>query len=309
VTWSEDRIHRWLSAQPSPRGLSGSRGHDAAVLAPFSGRPVLCVDQTIEGVHFLARARPALIGRKAAARAISDLAATAARPRALVVALSVPRGRSNAWIRALLSGARHMAREHGADLVGGDLSIAPSAAHIDVTALGEYDGTGAPPGRERARPGQRVLLTGPVGGSALGRHLTFEPRVALGRWLHRRGATAMMDVSDGLAWDLHRLARASSVRIDLDLARVHVHGDARRCARKSGRDPVWHALHDGEDHELVATLDDDVSERVLRAAQLTAHRSLHEIGSVGRGSGLHLIDERGRSRRWRPSEGGYEHGG
>lgn len=308
MSWREDRIHRWLAAQPSPRGLVGSRGHDAAVLSKLEGRPVLCVDQTIEGVHFLAGADARLIGRKAAARAISDLAATAARPRAVLVALSVPRQRSEAWIRTLLSGVRQMAREHGADLVGGDLSIAPRAAHVAVTALGQYDGQGPPPGRDRARAGQLVLLTGAVGGSALGRHLCFEPRVELGRWLHRGGASAMMDVSDGLAWDLHRLARASGLRLDLELARVPLHDDTRRRARKSGRDPIWHALHDGEDHELIATLDPDDGRRLLRAAR-RRRLPLCAIGRLRRGSGLHLVDAAGRSRPWRTVEGGYEHGG
>jgi thiamine-monophosphate kinase len=288
--------------------MAGSRGHDAAVLASFSGAPVICVDQTIEGVHFASGVAPARIGRKAAARAISDLAATAARPRAVLLALSVPRDRDEAWIRDVIRGARAVARELGADLVGGDLSTAPGVAHIAATALGEYAGRGTPPGRDRARIGQAVILTGAVGGSALGRHLAIEPRVELGRWLHRSGASAMMDVSDGLAWDLHRLARASNVRIDLELARVPVHADARRAARRSGRTPLWHALHDGEDHELVATLDPDRAASVLRAARRRG-LPLAAIGRVRRGRGLHLVDARGRARRWRVAEGGYEHGG
>jgi thiamine-monophosphate kinase len=308
VTWSEDEIHRWLGREARPRGLAGSRSHDAAVLESLRGRPVICVDQTIEGVHFEPSTSPARIGRKAAARAISDLAATAARPRALLLAVSIPRGRSNAWIRKLITGAREIAREHGADLVGGDLSISPGGAHVSATALGEYVGAGTPPGRDRARAGQVVILTGAVGGSGLGRHLAIEPRVALGERLHRSGASAMMDVSDGLAWDLHRLARASRVRIDLELARIPVHADAIRAAKKSGKPPLWHALHDGEDHELVATLDPDEAASVLRAARRRG-LPLAAIGRVRRGRGLRLVGARGGSRPWRASEGGYEHGG
>jgi thiamine-monophosphate kinase len=308
VSWNEDDVHVWLSEQAPPRGLAGSRGHDAAVLAQIGGHPVVCVDQTIEGVHFESSAQAALIGRKAAARAISDLAATAASPRAVLLALAVPRTRGEAWIRGVIGGVRAMARAHGADLLGGDLSRAPSAAHVAVTAVGEYAGRGAPPGRDRARAGQRVWLTGPVGGSLLGRHLSIEPRVAVGSWLHRRGATAMMDVSDGLAWDLHRLARASRVRIDLDLARVPVHADAERRARSSGKSALWHALHDGEDHELIATLDARASEKLERESAREGV-ALFEIGAVRRGTGLHLLDERGRSRAWKKSEGGWAHGG
>jgi thiamine-monophosphate kinase len=307
MSWSEDRIHRWLSGEIRPRGLAGSAGHDAAVLQPYAGRPVVCVDQTIEGVHYLRGADPERIGGKAAARAISDLAATAARPRALLVAAAVPVARDDAWIQALITGARRMARRHGADVVGGDLSVAARVAHVAVTAIGEYTGSARPPGRDRARPGQRVILTGPVGGSGAGRHLEIEPRVALGSWLSARGATAMMDVSDGLAWDLHRLARASEVRIDVELAKIPVHADTRRMARSSGKDPLWHALHDGEDYELVATLAPADSARALRAAA-RAGLAIFAIGVVRRGQGLHLVDASGRARAWRRSEGGYEHG-
>jgi len=293
VSWTEDRIHRRLAATATRLDVRGSRGHDAAVLEA-RGRPVLCVDQTIEGVHFRASADPRLVGRKAAARALSDLAATAARPRAILVALSAPPSRSSKWIEAVLAGARSMARECGADLVGGDLACARSPATVSVAAFGAFDGKGRPPGRDRARPGQVVVLTGPVGGSAAGRHLRFRPRIEEGIALRGAGATAMMDTTDGLAWDLFRLARASRVRIDLELPSVPVHRDAR-----SLRD----ALNDGEDYELVATLGRAALSRALRAIP-----SLRVVGRVRAGTGLWLAGADGRPRRWERSEGGYEHG-
>lgn len=307
VGWSEDSIHRWLSSRPRPVTLSGSRGHDAAVLARIRHRPVICVDQTIEGVHFEPTSAPALVGRKAAARALSDLAATAARPLAILVALSAPRNRSEAWIRSVLAGARAAAQSCGADLVGGDLACARGPACISVTAVGVTTGRRAAPGRDRARPGQTLVLTGPVGGSLLGRHLRVRPRILAGARLFAAGATAMMDVSDGLAWDLHRLARASGVRIDLDLERVPVHADARAAGLRDGREALDHALHDGEDHELLATL--PASRVALARGRI---RGLASIGRVSRGSGLwlhgSLHGSRGEARRWKPSEGGWKHG-
>ena len=308
MTWDEDSIHRWLARgarEERPRGTVGGVNHDAAVLAASAGRSVHCVDQTIEGVHVLPGAPARKVGRKACARALSDLAATAAHARAVLCAICVPRTREEAWIRGVIAGVRKLAREHGADLIGGDLAAARGRASVTVSAIGELAGRKRPPSRDRAKPGQRVLITGPTGGSSLGRHLTFEPRLAQGRWLHERGASAMMDVSDGLAWDLYRLARSSGVRIELD--EVPVHRAARRLAKSSGRSATWHALHDGEDHELIATLAANDAEDALRAAR----RRLPDLTAIGRvraGQGLWLRGPDERLRRWSPDEGGYRHG-
>ncbi len=307
MTWSEDRIHRWLARLPRPRALSGSVGHDAAVLRALGGRPVVCVDQTVEGVHFVSSARPEAIGRKAAARAISDLAATAATPRGVWLALSAPTNKSERWMRAVITGVRSMARAHGADLLGGDLCSTSGPTRLSVTALGEFESKSRPPGRDRARIGDVVVATGALGGSLLGRHLAIVPRVAEGRWLFDHGARAMMDVSDGLAWDLFRLARASHVAIELSLDRIPVHADALRRARRTRRTALWHALHDGEDHELVATLPPRALQRLSTSAKRRCP-ALAVIGRVCEGSGLFLRDANGR-RRWNPLEGGYRHGG
>jgi thiamine-monophosphate kinase len=208
-------------------------------------------------------------------------------------------------VRDLLRGVRAAARAHGADLVGGDLAETRGPASITVTALGTYALPGRPPGRDRARPGEIVVLTGAVGGSGLGRHLKIVPRLAHGEALARAGASAMMDVSDGLAWDVFRLARAACVAIELDLDAVPIHADARRLARRSRRTPRDHALHDGEDHELVATLAPRALARYLRAAE---RLPVHAIGRVVRGSGLRLVHPDGRRERWTHARGGWEHG-
>jgi thiamine-monophosphate kinase len=306
MPWDEDSIHRWLARSGRPRGTVGGLNHDAAVLGASSGRTVHCVDQTVEGVHVLPGTPAARVGRKACARALSDLAATAAHPRAVLCALVVPPARDEAWIRGVISGVRKLARECGADLVGGDLAAARGRASISVTAFGELGGRKRPPARDRAQEGQRVVLTGPVGGSSLGRHLSFVPRLAEGRWLHERGATAMMDVSDGLAWDLYRLARSSGVRIELD--HVPVHAAARRLSKSSGKSAVWHALHDGEDHELIATLAERDVEAVLRAAPARCEK-LVAIGRVRAGKGVWLRGPDDRLKRWSSDEGGWRHGG
>ncbi len=297
MSWSEDSLHRWLLTRPRPAALAGSRGHDAAVLRSLGGRPVVCVDQTLLGVHADPEVRPRDLGRKAASRALSDLAATAATPRALTLALAAPAESDERWLRRVIEGVAAAAEACGAGLVAGDLACTPGPVTLAVTALGELPGRRRPPGRDRARPGQLVVLTGPVGGSRAGRHLRFWPRVAEGRALWEAGATALMDVSDGLAWDLHRLARTAGVRIDLE--RVPVHRDARRAARESGRTPLDHALHDGEDHELIACL----------PAGARLPEGCVPIGRVRRGAGLWLGPELADPPRpWDPGEGGWRHG-
>jgi thiamine-monophosphate kinase len=289
MAWSEEKLLDWLRTRPgNSSGVTvGSRGHDAAVLRATGDRTVLCTDQTIEGVHFEPGTSASAVGRKAAARALSDLAATAARPVALLLALRAPRATPEAWIRRAIRAVERTAAAHGAELVGGDLAAAPGRLALTVTAQGRLAGRKRPPGRDRARAGDLVLLTGPVGGSRLGRHLSFEPRLAEGAWLHARGAAVLMDVSDGLARDLARIARASAVRIEID--DVPLHADARRAARASGRSALRHALEDGEDHELIATLP-AADWRRIRSAAVRRFPELCPIGRVLSGNGLWLPD-------------------
>jgi thiamine-monophosphate kinase len=307
VSWDEDEIHRWLASANKPRAFVGSQGHDAAVTKRPRGRLVSCLDHCIEGVHVPGPAVASALGRKAANRALSDLAATAATPRGILLGLSAPRERDTRWIRATIQAVRKAAAAVGAELWGGDLAAAPGPARLSVTALGEWTGSGKPVGRDRARVGQWVICTGPLGGSLAGRHLRFEPRVDAGQRLAASGATAMMDVSDGLAWDLHRLARASQVCVEL--FDVQIHRDARRTARASGKTALWHALHDGEDHELIATLSESDALRVQSAAARRGE-SWTLIGRVRRGRGLRLTGAAADSdpREWSPDEGGFRHG-
>jgi thiamine-monophosphate kinase len=154
------------------------------------------------------------------------------------------------------------------------------------------------PSRDRARAGHVLLATGEFGGSRLGRHLAIEPRVALGARLVAGGARALIDVSDGLARDVARLARAAGARAELEL--VPIHRDARRAARRDGRTAEWHALHDGEDHELVAAAPPRAAERLL--AEWNEPVPLVRIGRLVAGSGLWI-----RGVRW-DGRGGWLHG-
>jgi thiamine-monophosphate kinase len=304
VAWNEDSLHRWLARRPVRRARE--RGNDAAVLVRPLARAVACVDQVVEGVHFAAGEKDSLVGRKACARALSDLAATAAEPRAVLLALRAPREADEKRLVRLIASVDGCAARYGAELVAGDLCCAPGPIGLTVTALGQLDPGLTMPSRSRARAGQVVVATGAFGGSGLGRHLRFEPRFDAARWLLELGATAVMDVSDGLALDLWRLARASGVAIDL--GSVPIHADARRAAVRSGRSALQHALHDGEDHELVATIP---QRSVLRALREAPDRcpSFALLGNVRRGRGLRIPrDEHGEGLRDFLGEGGWIHG-
>ncbi|MEE2939355.1 MAG: thiamine-phosphate kinase [Planctomycetota bacterium] len=273
MTWSEDSLHRWLAEQPWPAGLAGSRGHDAAVLDAIGGRLAFCADQCIEGVHFRSGVDPGRAGRKAVLRCLSDLAAARSLPVAVTLTLSAEAAREERDLRALLLGARAAAAEHGAELVAGDLACAAGRLLISVSALGEVHGDEPPPGRDRARPGQGIYLSGPVGGSGFeDRHLEPTPRFDLID--SARGASAMMDVSDGLAWDLHRLLRASGCGGRIELDGVPVHPDALAAASGDTTAALDAALHDGEDHELIATADATLPAPWVRVGVVTAGKGL-----------------------------------
>jgi thiamine-monophosphate kinase len=306
VSWNEDSLHRWLRSRLDASELAAGFGNDAAALARGLHRPVVCTDHTVEGVHYDAGTPARLAGHKACARALSDLAASAARPRAVLVALRAPLATDEGEIRALLSAIDRTARAYGAGLAGGDLCCAEGPLGIAVCAIGERPARIPAIARHRARPGDSLVITGPVGGSRLGRHLRFQPRIEAGVWLARCGARAMMDISDGLARDLARLAEASGVRIELE--HVPIHRDARRAARASGRTALEHALSDGEDHELVAALRPPALARAIEGAPQLCP-SLAVIGHVLEGSALAVPAAEGSAKliEW-TGRGGWVHG-
>lgn len=275
------------------------------MLAALDGLPVVCCDHVIEGVHVDPGTDGRLLGRKAAGRALSDLAATAARPRAVLCALAAPSSASERRLRRVLEGVRAKAREYGADLVGGDLSSTRGPLTLSVQALGVHPPRRKPPGRDRARAGDLVLVTGPLGGSRARRHLEPMPRFAEAEFLVAAGARVLMDVSDGLALDLARLARASRVRIDLE--RVPEHADAVRAARGDGRAARRHALEDGEDHELLATLA-PARWRAVAARAARRFPALGVIGTVRSGRGLWLVPAGGGAALPWSGRGGWLHG-
>ena len=265
-------------------------GDDCAVVT-VEGSPydwLLTTDPVIEGVHFLPDAPPEGVGHKAAGRVLSDIAASGGEPLWLLFDVVAPAGLPMARLEAVYDGATRLCARHGAAIVGGDLA---RGERLEL--------------RSGARPGDLICVTGRLGGSLRGRHLTFEPRVAEGRWLAEQGwAAALMDVSDGLAADLRRILEQSGVGAEIELARVPVSDDAR--AMGGALSPAGHALCDGEDFELLFTLRPE--RRAAFEAAWTARFPLEcaMIGRITNAAGeLRAVGADGNSVAFEGN--GYEH--
>ena len=297
-------IGRVLSGA-GPEVLVGP-GDDAAVVRGGSGALVLTTDAMVEGVHFLTdRTTPRDLGYKAIAVNVSDIAAMAGSPRFALCALTLTDAIDASWVVELAGGMRECCDEFAVSLVGGNLSRGEELA-IVVTVTGEV-GPARAVRRDGARPGDRVVVTGSLGGSAAGLRVSSQrswsdderdalrrsmrpvPRVGEASILSAHGATAMIDVSDGLTIDLSRLCRASGVGARVEVGHVPVHPAST----------VHEALGGGEDYELLATLP---GSDAVAGATKDVHEgfgvSLSDIGVIieGESGGLGGVDEDGTER-------------
>jgi thiamine-monophosphate kinase len=294
-TAGEFDLIRWIRKHT---GLVGSStvvgiGDDCAVLRFNPGAEVVVTtDMLMDGRHFrLDRDGPDAVGFKAMAVNISDIAAMAARPVAAVVAVALPKtgGGAEAIAQGLHSGLSRAAGRYGLALVGGDTNAWDGPLVISVTALGEVTPRGAVR-RSGARPGDLIYVTGPLGGSLLGRHLFPTPRVAEALALNEAVTLrAMIDISDGLASDLgHILEESGNLGADLDASAVPIHPDAVAMSRQDGRTPLDHALGDGEDFELCFVVGPEEAESL---AELRF--PLVRIGLITEAPGLRLRTDDG----------------
>lgn len=267
-----ERIRASLAGHGSDRVEVGP-GDDAAVVRLGDQRLVTTSDMLVEGRHFRRDwSTPADVGAKAAAVNLMDIAAMGARATTLVVALGLPADLSVEWVEGLYAGLREEAEAQGVDIVGGDIVRADKIT-IGVTALGVLDGS-APVLRSGARPGDVVAVAGRLGWAAAGLSILSRgfrtPRILVdaqrrpapayeaARAAAGAGATAMIDVSDGLIADLGHVARASSVAIELDPSLVVVDEPVTTAAAAFNADPLIWVLTGGEDHAVAATFPDGV---------------------------------------------------
>lgn len=276
----EDELIRRLTAGlPLDRSVIAGPGDDCAVLhAPPAGRHLLFkTDAIVEHIHFLRETPPRLIGRKALSRVISDIAAMGGQPAHALVTLVVRRATEVSFVEELYAGIREAAAPFGINIVGGETSRGDTMV-VSISLLGHVSSTRWS-NRRGGKAGDVLFVTGHLGGSINGRHLDFAPRVKEGQWLVKKFAIhAMMDISDGLAMDLPRLAEASGLDFVVDEAALP---RARGCTPEQ-------AWGDGEDYELLFAVSSKSATRLLKAWYHAFPRlPLTAIGSlVPKGEGV-----------------------
>ena len=312
---------RWLASEPAgefgliawirERSKAGGRvalgiGDDCASIRFTPGSEVLVTtDMLMDGRHFrLGEASAAEVGYKALAVNLSDIAAMAGRPIAAFVAVALPRGSAVELAKGLHAGMAPLAEKFGVTLAGGDTNAWDGPLVVTVTLIGEATPRGSVR-RSGAKPGDSILVTGPLGGSLQGRHLRPLPRVlealAMAAAVPIR---SMIDLSDGLSSDLgHILEESGGLGATIVDGSIPIHEDARIASTLDGRDPLEHALNDGEDFELCLTLTPSDAERLL--ADPPMGMSLFRVGTIEGEPGLRLRLADGR--RFPLSARGFDH--
>ncbi len=320
-------VRRLKRRFPAGGAVRTGIGDDAAVIRmPGEKDWVITTDQMVEGAHFLRRRQPARsVGWKALARSLSDIAAMRAKPRYALVALTVPARLDPCWIEQFYSGLGALAKRFKVQVIGGDFATGPTVA-ADVQVIGEVE-RGRALLRSGARPGQVIYVTGTLGLSALGEELTRRPtlsrtlrglakavaakaqrahfypeaRVVLARKLPRT-ASALMDLSDGLSLDLHRLCEASRVGARLFRDKIPCFALPSKLEGRLKTSALDLALHGGEDYELLFT-----APRSARIPKNIAGIAVTRIGETTKSRSILLCDSEGDRKGTKLTPGGWDH--
>jgi thiamine-monophosphate kinase len=299
----------WIAKHTPPHpAVPLNIGDDMAAVYSPEGLALLKIDQCLDRVHYDLRQHSATqAGTKAVNRCLSDCAAMACEPAAIMIAVTLPKegsGSGEAFAKELFLACQKAAAAFNCPLVGGDTATWDQRLAITVSALGRTPPNQKMVTRAGAKAGDTLFVSGALGGSILGRHLGFTPRIplalklsaALGDHLH-----AMMDLSDGLAQDLPRLCAASHVGAEVHTANLPIHPDAWTLSEKDHIPAGLHALADGEDYELLFAVDPEHVPSIINLTEVP----ITAIGTITDGTTLALVDETNRRHSW--PRAGWEH--
>lgn len=270
------RIRLWLgdNTPPAPFGI----GDDCAVLQKPTN--LSAIDPVIFGKHFDASVSAQDAGAKILKRNLSDIAAMGGKANDALLALTVSPSLRLDWIEDFIEGIRQTAERYDVAIIGGDVAEAPNEAfiaHLSISGFAEK-----PIPRRGPKVGDSLWVTGTLGGSILGKHYDFEPRLQEGQWLAKYGSVCgMIDLTDGLAKDLPQLLPKGCIAL-LDLTKVPLSDDAHKLSERSGEDSLQHAFNDGEDYELAFALSAETDQDVFQEAwKSTFEIPLTCIGRIG----------------------------
>ncbi|MGQ3684773.1 MAG: thiamine-phosphate kinase [Candidatus Loosdrechtia sp.] len=281
-------------------------GDDCAVIDVSSDRfCLITTDMMVEGTHFdLKKCTIRDVGRKAIACNISDVAAMGCKATVAIVSVCFPDHTPEKFARELYKGIWDIADKYNIEIAGGDIISGHGPLCINVALLGKDEGL-KPVCRSGAKVGDMILVTGTLGGSLLGKHLHFDPRVKEGILLNRHFTIhAMIDISDGLTADLNHILEESHKGAILYEEKIPVSKAAEEMAKKTGNTPLHHALFDGEDYELVVVLSKKQAKKVTES-NLFPENTFSCIGEIVGGSGIKMKHPNGALKHIKPH--GYEH--
>jgi thiamine-monophosphate kinase len=293
-----DLIARLTKSLPTNESVLAGAGDDCAVLD--LGLPeklfLFKTDAVVEGFHFTKETPPEKIGRKALARALSDIAAMAGTPTAALVTIALPENFEPEFVRKIYDGLNALAEKSGVAIVGGETTTNPGGILISIALIGTV-ARGKRVLRSGAKVGDAIFVTGELGGSLAEKHLEFEPRLAEARWLAENFPIhAMIDLSDGLAGDLPHVLKASAVGAELLKSAIPVSRAAKLTVKKSSaaKPALVAALTDGEDFELLFTVAAKSAVKLLDTWKTNFPKlKLSCVGKIVSGDGILIRDKSG----------------
>jgi thiamine-monophosphate kinase len=291
-------IARLTKLLPTNKSVLVGAGDDCAVLDLGVPEKLILfkTDAVVEGIHFTRETPPEKIGRKALARCLSDIAAMAGTPVAALVTMALPKNFDAEFVAKIYDGLNALAEKSGVAIVGGETTTNPERILISIALIGTVP-RGKQISRSGAKAGDAIFVTGELGGSLAGRHLEFEPRLTEARWLAEHFSIhALMDLSDGLAGDLHHILNASKVGAEILKSAVPISRAAKLRAKENSaaKPALVAALTDGEDFELLFTIASKDAVKLLDAWKKKFPKlKLSCIGKIVAGEGIFLRDGRG----------------